>query len=172
MDLYVDDLKEGKLSGIFPFEVDRFFQETPEHYLFCSSNNNLVAYDTDGQQYCCHMLTPLVVGGEKAKWVKQNCNANTKIVTDDRCKGCPIYSECRQCPAMNIKMHGEIGRSASASTFCKMKKIQARASATLFLRHLQVLQRRGVVLDDLTRKQGMNAIRLLKIVPSAQFLHG
>lgn len=170
MEIYVDDLQEARTSGIFPFDVGLFFGSVPERYPFCSYTNNLVSYDTDGTSYKCHMFTPIVIGKEKAEWIKQEEKQMKDIPVDDRCKGCPIFNVCKQCPAMNLKMHDDIGISASVTTFCKMKKVQARACATLFLRHIQRLRHKGVFIDNSMIDLGMKAVRLLKTIPEARYL--
>ena len=170
MEVYMNDLQEGKNSGIFPFDVAEFFRKTPEYYSFCAMDDNLVSYDTDGRKYACHMLTPIVIGTGKAEWLNRYGNLIEKIPVDNRCRNCPIYGVCKQCPAMNIKIHNEVAKSASASTFCKMKKVQARACATLFLRHFQMLHAKNAIIDDLIVENAMKSIRLLKAIPEAKYL--
>lgn len=170
MEMFIDDLHEGKLSGIFPFDVGLFFKETPDYYPFCTFNNNLVSYDADGTQYNCHLFSSCVIGKEKSEWIRRNGKLIKGIPVDPRCKNCPIYAVCKQCPAMNLKIHGDIGISASATTFCKMKKVQARECATVFLRHVQKLVARNFHLDEDMVQNAKNAIRLLKTIPEAKYL--
>lgn len=170
MGLYVDDLQEARTSGIFPFDIGLFFGGVPKCYPFCSYTNNLVSYDTDGTSYKCHMFTPIVIGKKKAEWIKQEGKRLKDIPVDGHCKDCPIFNVCKQCPAMNLKMHDDIEISSSVTTFCKMKKVQARACATLFLRHIQRLKNKGVSIDNSMIDLGMKAVRLLKTIPEARCL--
>lgn len=170
MDIYVGDLREGRISGIFPFSVEHFFKEVPANYPFCSRVNNIVSYDTDGTPYKCHMFSPVVLGKEKADWINKNDATLLTVPVDPLCKDCPVFHVCKTCPAQNLKVCGDISCSANARTFCKMVKVQARACAMLFLRYFQLMMDKNIPLHPEDIENANKALRLLKNIPEAKYL--
>lgn len=170
MDVYIDDLREGRISGIFPFSPEHFFKEVPISYPFCSRKNNIVSYGTDGTPYKCHMFTPVVLGKEKATWINQHDSEFFNVPVDTVCKDCPIFHVCKPCPAQNLKICGNIYDSANARTFCKMVKVQARACAILFLKHIQLMIDKNAPITQEELETAKKAILLLKTIPEAKYL--
>lgn len=170
MDIYVDDLREGRISGIFPFSVEHFFKEVPANYPFCSRVNNIVSYDTDGTPYKCHMFTPVVLGEEKSAWINQHDFEYVRIPVDPLCKNCPIFHVCKPCPAQNLMICGDISCSANARTFCKMVKVQARACSMLFLKYVQLMMDNNIPIQQEELETAEKAMLLLKTIPEAKYL--
>lgn len=166
--LFKDNLTEGRQSGLFPFNVENFFETNFSQYSFCLKHNNIVAYTPKGEYYGCHLLTPLVVGGKNAEYIK-HVQIDTLSVNKD-CVKCPLVDLCKSCPAFNLKVCQDVNFHAPLYTTCKMLKVQARACAILFLRHIQTVLQNETVLGPNILKCIDKALNLLKTIPEAKFL--
>ncbi|MGN0811034.1 MAG: radical SAM protein [Akkermansia muciniphila] len=140
---FIHDVSSARRSGIFS-NPEHYYEPIPDVLPMCDEESTKKnSYDADGQLYRCHMFMPIVVGRDKSDTLKKLlCNQNTFKV-DARCRNCPIFSCCRMCPAMNMKLWGSVDRNASCDTNCIMMKIQARQSAILHLKFYFKLREQG-----------------------------
>lgn len=167
---YINDVCEARASGIFPFSVENFFKHSFTEYPFCLRNSNNVSYASDGQCYQCYMLSPLVLGNAKAQWIRQNHERFTSLPIMNECSHCPLFDVCKSCPALNLQVRGDLNEHAPLYTTCKMIKVQARACATLFLRHIQSITKKGVKINKIIFDGVEKSEWLLKAIPEARFL--
>ena len=121
--LYVQEMEEAFNSKLFPTRlVDLFPQKKPKNYPFCGYVSNIVAYDIDGKHYCCHMFTPVVLGKKLAEEAVNNCMVARDFEIDEQCRVCPLVNCCRLCYGDNLRVCGDIAKSAAIKTTCKAVK--------------------------------------------------
>lgn len=91
----------------------------------CGSGNGFQVFDTDGTPYPCHILSPLVLDGEKLKLIKNGLVSNTKDFSDENCSDCPYTSLCPTCMACNFLYRDSIQKRDK--THCRIIKTEIRA---------------------------------------------
>lgn len=168
--LYEDDICGGRETGLFPFSVENFFKIDFFHYTFCLKYSNKVSYTSEGKRYGCHMFTPLVIGAKKAEWICSHSKEIDQLPVDKRCIACPLFDSCKSCAALNLKVTGDVTLHAPLYTNCKMMKVQARACAMLFLRHIQKNIQKNIKLSEFIQICAEKSIRLLRTIPEAKYL--
>ena len=168
MPFYENNLVEGRLSGLFPFNVENFFVADFSQYSFCLKHNNIVTYTPNGKHYGCHLLTPLVIGEQNAEYIK--CVQAETLPVNEKCIKCPLVHLCKSCPAFNLKVCQNINSHAPIYTTCKMLKVQARACAELFLRNIQPALKNNVLLSSNILQCIEKALNLLNTIPEARLL--
>ena len=132
--LYRDDISEGIASGLFPFDPFEFYQNPAKGDVeFCGRYQNVVCYDVDGEDYCCHLFSPVVLGREQALACKKRYKNLEWVKRDPICAACPIRTVCKPCFAFHCKLAGDVNVWVGRETYCNVKKMQARMSAKYYL---------------------------------------
>ncbi len=67
----------------------------------CGAGNGFTVYDTDGSTYPCHILSPLVLEGEKLSAIQSGAFKQDQKWGDTRCYTCPFAESCSTCIASN-----------------------------------------------------------------------
>lgn len=83
----------------------------PESFVqkkYCGTGTHMVAYDTDGRAYGCHLFTPVVLGGHALELNRVDFRCET-IVADEFCKACVLKFVCPTCAGFNLRYRGNIG---------------------------------------------------------------
>ncbi|MGN0865083.1 MAG: radical SAM protein [Akkermansia sp.] len=167
MPLFTHDIRAARRSGIF-INPEHFYEPVADDIPLCAEHNTKkCSFDTDGRPYRCHMLMPLVVGAQCSEDLRHLFSERCTMKVDSRCRACPLLSECRICPAMNMKLTGSVDTNASCDTNCIMLKVQARQSALLHLQFYAELTRQGLVFSDTERMTIEKSLRLLDDIPPA-----
>lgn len=91
----------------------------------CGSGNGFQLFDIDGTKYPCHMLSPLVFGGEKLQAIKKGLVSSIKDFSDDNCSECPFTSSCPTCIACNYMYRDRIQKRDI--THCRIIKLEVKA---------------------------------------------
>ena len=91
----------------------------------CGAGNGFQVFDTDGESYPCHILSPLVLEGEKLKAVRHGAFEHTKDFSDNKCVNCPYISSCPTCIACNYIYRN--GFHVRDITHCKIMKTEVKA---------------------------------------------
>ena len=160
---YVLDMQEAFDSKLFPTHLADLFPENPPmSYPFCGCVSNIVAYDTDGKNYCCHMFTPVVLGEELAGKAVGLCTAARTFKIDEKCRMCPLVDCCRLCYGDNLRVCGDMAKSAALGTTCKAVKAMARATAKLYLENLRIRLDKKMEISEKELDAADKACRLLK----------
>lgn len=95
------------------------------HSHVCGVGNGLQIFDTDGQCYPCHILSPLVLKGDKLQKIRQGFKPCELEAIDERCINCPYYSSCPTCMGSNFLYRGELHRRDL--THCLIMKVEVKA---------------------------------------------
>lgn len=112
---FVHNLKAYADSIDHPFEQPQI----------CGAGNGYQVFDTDGTSYPCHILSPLVLRGEKLENVKCGSCQSVKDYSDSRCTGCPYTSACPTCIASNYLYRGAL--QSRDWTHCQIMKTEVQA---------------------------------------------
>ena len=112
---FVHDLNEYAES------IDRPKPQTE----MCGVGNGFQVFDTDGQSYPCHILSPLVLEGEKLQRIKEGVLSETIDFSDPNCATCPYTSPCPTCMACNYLYRD--GFQNRDNTHCEIMKTEVRA---------------------------------------------
>jgi radical SAM protein with 4Fe4S-binding SPASM domain len=91
----------------------------------CGAGNGFQVFDTDGQSYPCHILSPLVLEGEKLQKIKDGLISQTKDFSDIRCATCPYVSSCPTCIACNYLYRGALQNRDL--THCQIMQLEVKA---------------------------------------------
>lgn len=101
---------------------------------FCGSGSGMIAYDTDGRTYACHMFTPIVMGEEKAKQLRDSDFACWDIPLEDPvCTTCILKNYCPTCLGFNYHFRGDVRERDKRQ--CKMYLAELRATCEFQLRY-------------------------------------
>lgn len=93
--------------------------------LICGAGNGFQVFDTDGKSYPCHILSPLVLEGEKLQRIKEGVLLETTDFTDPNCATCPYALSCPTCMACNYLYRD--GFQNRDKTHCKIMKTEVKA---------------------------------------------
>lgn len=104
----------------------------------CGAGNGFQVFDTDGKSYPCHILSPLVLEGEKLKAVQNGVFECITGFSDDKCLNCPYVSSCPTCIACNY-IYRKSFRKRDI-THCKIMKTEVRAFIKKEVLRLQAKQ--------------------------------
>lgn len=91
----------------------------------CGAGNGFQLFDTDGQSYPCHILSPLVLEGEKLQIIKDGLVSETTDFSDTECSTCPYTSSCPTCIACNFIYRGKLQQRDK--THCRIMKMEVKA---------------------------------------------
>lgn len=91
----------------------------------CGAGYGFQVFDTDGQSYPCHILSPLVLKGEKLKRIEDGLLSETKDFADPDCTTCPYSSSCPTCIACNYLYRDRLQKRDK--THCEIMKTEVKA---------------------------------------------
>lgn len=91
----------------------------------CGAGYGFQVFDTDGQSYPCHILSPLVLEGEKLQRIKEGVLSETTDFSDPNCATCPYTSSCPTCMACNYLYRD--GFQNRDKTHCEIMKTEVWA---------------------------------------------
>lgn len=106
----------------------------------CGAGNGFQVFDTNGTSYPCHILSPLVLSGDKLLGISEGIISETTDFEDPRCINCPYTSSCSTCIACNY-IYRDCLKSRDR-THCKIMKTDVRAfikKEVLRLTHKQMI---------------------------------
>ena len=159
-DFYLENPSIVPISELFDFNFNRAFQNvSAKKEKPCWKRANLHSYDSSGNLYPCHMLSPIVQGMnqrtlEDAEEVKYEIMPKT-------CQECPICWCCKKCMGMNYQHTGDFGHNINLDYMCEAQKCAAIASAKLLIN--KVLNKQIEIDSDDIRLSVGNAIKYLKL---------
>ena len=118
------------LPSITPFihdlnEYANNIGHTRTQYEICGAGNGFQVFDVDGQTYPCHILSPLVLRGEKLQCIKEGLITQTTDFSDMECANCPYAVSCPTCIACNYLYRGSLNKRDK--THCKIMKTEVLA---------------------------------------------
>lgn len=91
----------------------------------CGAGSGFQVFDVDGSSYPCHILSPLVLRGEKLDGIREGILAKTQDFSDDSCFGCPYGSSCPTCLACNYIYRDNFTKRDR--THCEIMHMEVRA---------------------------------------------
>ena len=157
---YLENPSIVPISELLDFNFNRAFQNiSSKKEEPCWKRANLHSYDSSGNLYPCHMLSPIVQGMnqrtlEDAKEVKYETMPKV-------CQECPICWCCKKCMGMNYQHTGDFGHNINLDYMCEAQKCTAIASAKLLIS--KVLNKQIDIDSNDTRLSVENAIKYLKL---------
>ena len=125
---------------------------TPQSEM-CGAGNGYQVFDVDGTSYPCHMLSPLVLEGEKYQSIKDGLLLKTKDFSDPNCFRCPFSSSCPTCAASNFLYRDNFGKRDR--THCMIMKTEVKAFIKKEILRLKVKEQLtsedALVIDSIRR---------------------
>lgn len=91
----------------------------------CGAGNGFQVFDTDGKSYPCHILSPLVLEGEKLQKIIDGLVVKTTDFSDPECATCPYAASCPTCIACNFIYRDCLQKRDK--THCKIMKTEVKA---------------------------------------------
>ena len=91
----------------------------------CGAGNGFQVFDTDGLSYPCHILSPLVLEGEKLERIRAGLVDDTTDFSDNDCERCPYVSSCPTCIACNYLYRNNLTKRDK--THCEIMKLEVKA---------------------------------------------
>lgn len=91
----------------------------------CGAGNGFQVFDVDGSSYPCHILSPLVLSGEKLNVIKDGLLSQTSDFSDERCSKCPYNTACPTCMACNFLYRGQLQKRDW--THCQVMQMEVKA---------------------------------------------
>lgn len=88
----------------------------------CGAGDGFQVFDVDGLSYPCHILSPLVLEGEKLQFVKNGLVSDTTNFADSDCVTCPYTTACPSCMGCNFLYRGTLQKRDK--THCKIMKTE------------------------------------------------
>lgn len=77
----------------------------------CVCGESLVCFDCDGQEYGCHLFSPISIDYAKAKYVQTNIDfKNHSLFESVKCKQCLLNTLCNRCGGMNYICTGDVSK--------------------------------------------------------------
>lgn len=132
MDILVEYYKMHpyiKRAVNFDKKLIAVFSEAPiERH--CGAGKYMKAYDTEGNEYPCHMFSANTLESARWKEIANSDFADEKIFEDEECAMCPIYRLCPTCYGMNFMERNNIGKrdkrlcgfnKINTKTICKLR---------------------------------------------------
>ncbi len=101
----------------------------------CGCGETLVCIDHDGQQYACHLFSPIAASKEQAKASQSIDFTDHEALQSEICKDCMLNSICNTCYGMNFLCHGDITKQLPF--FCHAFKIQFLANCAFQYRRAE-----------------------------------
>ena len=93
---------------------------------FCGAGTGMIAYDTDGKTYGCHIFSPIVLGSRALELEDMRVNL-TDIQEDSECNLCVLKHFCPTCAGFNFRDRGNIRERDKRK--CAMHLVEAEVSA-------------------------------------------
>lgn len=121
----------------------------------CGAGAGFLLFDVDGKSYPCHLLSPLVIGGEKFARIKAGELNEANSFSDDRCNLCPFTASCPTCLASNFIYRDSF--SKRDNTHCAIMRLEVKA----FMKK-EVLRLKGK--DTLTAKEAAEVDAIRKLI--------
>lgn len=125
---YYEKHEDKPLISQFIHNLNEYADSIDNHKTqleICGAGNGFQVFDIDGKSYPCHILSPLVLEGEKLKLIKDGLLAQTKDFSDENCYDCPYISSCPTCIACNFIYRGRLQKRDK--THCRIMKEEVRA---------------------------------------------
>lgn len=91
----------------------------------CGAGEYMKAYDTEGNEYPCHMFSGNTLNPEEWQKIAGVNFGDENIYADAECENCPIYRVCPTCYGMNYLERGNIG--CRDKRLCEFNKINTLA---------------------------------------------
>lgn len=91
----------------------------------CGAGDGFLLFDVDGTPYPCHILSPLVIDGDKLQRIKDGELENTADFSDKSCCNCPFSTTCPTCLACNFLYRDSFTKRDR--THCEIMKIEVQA---------------------------------------------
>lgn len=91
----------------------------------CGAGNGFQVFDTDGQSYPCHILSPLILEGDKLQQIRDGLISQTKDFSDVNCATCPYTTSCPTCIACNFLYRNKLQKRDK--THCEVMKTEVKA---------------------------------------------
>ena len=91
----------------------------------CGAGNGFQVFDTDGDAYPCHILSPLVLSDKKLQEVKNGLIFLTDDELNFECQSCPYITTCPTCIACNFLYRD--GVQNRDKTHCQIMKLEVKA---------------------------------------------
>lgn len=104
----------------------------------CGAGHGFQVFDVDGLSYPCHMLSPLVMEGDKLQIIKNGLISKTTDFSDENCRNCPYRTSCPTCIACNYLYRGYIQKRDK--THCLIMKTEVKAYIKKEVLRLQTKQ--------------------------------
>lgn len=104
----------------------------------CGAGHGFQVFDVDGLSYPCHMLSPLVMEGDKLQIIKNGLISKTTDFSDENCRNCPYRTSCPTCIACNYLYRGYIQKRDK--THCLIMKTEVKAYIKKEVLRLQAKQ--------------------------------
>lgn len=115
--LHHDDINRFSLLDI---GIDDIFSSEKDPKT-CSCGEDLVCIDTDGQEYACHLFSPIACDLPKAYRSQKIDFSNHTLFSNPKCNKCFLKGLCKRCAGMNYISTGDV---ACPDTFqCNSFKI-------------------------------------------------
>ena len=94
-------------------------------YEVCCAGNGFQVFDVDGQSYPCHILSPLVLSGDKLQKIKDGTFDKITDFSGSECSACLYSSSCPTCIACNYLYRGFFQKRDK--THCMIMKTEVKA---------------------------------------------
>ncbi len=112
----------------------------------CGIGTAIATYDTDGRQYPCHLLLPIVHGRDEYDKISALDFTNPATLVTDECVKCPIVHLCRTCYGYNyLNRSGLADRDKSR---CKMYLTEAQIVSAFQINYLVLKQEKSPLSAD------------------------
>lgn len=98
----------------------------------CSCGENLVCVDCDGQEYACHVFSPITASRQQASDSQKIDFTKQEDFISEQCRECLLSSVCTKCYGMNFICNGRITQQSAFT--CQSFKIQYLIACDLQLR--------------------------------------
>lgn len=105
----------------------------PEWKGACGAGCGFSVYDSEGKQYPCHLLSPLVSNEDQIDRIKQFTKEDFSNCLSVECKICPFVNSCSTCVGSNYIYRKNL--SQRDKTHCLIMKLEVKAFVKMaFLR--------------------------------------
>lgn len=125
---YYNDNEEKPLISQFIHNLSEYADNISNHKTqegICGAGNGFQVFDTDGESYPCHILSPLVLIGEKLQKIKNGLISQTTDFSNFDCLTCPYTTTCPTCIACNYLYRD--GLRNRDRTHCQIMKLEVKA---------------------------------------------
>ncbi len=153
---YYNEHEGTPLISQFAHDLNEYAYCIDHHQMqleICGAGNGFQVFDTNGQSYPCHILSPLVLEGEKLQEIRNGLVSKTTDFSDTECSTCPYSSSCPTCIACNFLYRGNLQQRDK--THCRIMKMEVKAfikKEVLRLKEKKVLSSEDATEIDSIRK--------------------